>query len=187
MRSHWPLVCTHPPNTYTVVPVSPSDCFLLRIIEGLAGLGEGFDKGEAGRQRRSRAAADAVRVILSHADGDGAKASDIMESVLKHKGLKLALDAATGDATEREVKDDIIRELVQSLMDLKRQGRGSDKWHAYHYILDAIVPADCKHPVVLSRVLKAPDYKMIKKVSERKALLQDTGDWRGWWRRRVWG
>jgi hypothetical protein len=137
----------------------------LSCRSGLTGRGDGFDKEDAGRQRKSRAAADAVNVILSYADNAEAKAEEIVEPILNHRKLKVALTRETQESqSEREAKDLVFEELVSSLVLLSRSGNGSVKWHAYQTVLNAIIPAGCPHPAVLARLLKgSAGYRTVKK------------------------
>jgi hypothetical protein len=43
-------------------------------------------------------------------------------------------------------------------------------------VLNAIIPADCKHPKLLSERL-AVSYRKVKLVSKQKSLIDESGDW----------
>ena len=96
--------------------VTPSDFLLCNSDTGLVGCGDGFGNSDTGRKRRSRAAADVARVILAHAGSESAKAGEIVDAVLSHVKLKSALTQPEDEgARDREAKDDIIHELVESI------------------------------------------------------------------------
>ena len=105
----------------------------------------------AGRKRKSRAVNEAVQSILSHCEGSKMKAAEIIESVLKHDLLQQCYRADAQD----QIAQDIVKELITSIAALKKSGRarGSVNWHAYQTLLNAIVPADYKHPKLLSEKL----------------------------------
>jgi hypothetical protein len=140
--------------------------------------GDSFGQDAAGRKQRSRAALQVVEVILSHSLGEGVKAEEIVESVLRHPRLQKVLSDDAEDELEKEVKGDILHELIQSLATLSRSGNGSVKWHAYHTVLNAIVPPNCAHPAIIARVLEgSAGYRTVVKVSNRKQGIVDEDNW----------
>ena len=69
-----------------------------------------------------------------------------------------------------------MTELVKSIESLRKGRKNSVKWHAYQSVLNAIIPADCKHPKLLSERLVV-SYDKVKLVSKKKSLIDEADDW----------
>jgi hypothetical protein len=107
---------------------------------------DGFNYGTASeRSQKSQTVKKAVGDILSGAGGSKFKAAEIIAKILKHPKLELAVQRCE-DPKEQDLKDTIIKELLASLANLKHSRANSEKWHAYKYILHAVIPAQCPHP-----------------------------------------
>ena len=117
----------------------------------------------------------AVGTILSGAGGSKYKAAEIITKILKHPKLAAAVED-TVDPAEREIRDTIITELLSSLKKLKFARGNSGKWHAYNYILHAIVPSECEHPDKFARYIGS-SWKKVTSVMKNKSLIEEGGDW----------
>jgi hypothetical protein len=93
-----------------------------------------------------------VTTILSAAGGSRHKAAEIIHKILKHPKLVGAIEE-DGTKQDRETRDAVVTELLQSLAKLKHSPKNSEKWHAYNYILHAVVPAQYKHPELLAKYI----------------------------------
>jgi hypothetical protein len=128
------------------------------------------------RSQKSQAVRRAVGGILSAAGGSKFKAAEIIAKILKHPKLEDALDDDGSSPAEKDIQDTIVAERLKSLAKLKHCRANSEKWHAYNYILHAVVPAQCKHPDRWARFLGSKWHKM-KQVSHNKGLIEAEGDW----------
>jgi hypothetical protein len=89
------------------------------------------------------------------------------------------VDAIEEDGTkqDRETRDAVVTELLQSLAKLKHSSpKNSEKWHAYNYILHAVVPAQYKHPELLAKYIGS-SWTKVTSVSKNKILINEKGDW----------
>ena len=137
---------------------------------------DGFRHGTPSeRSAKSQAVRKTVTTILSAAGGSRYKAAEIIHKILKHPKL---VDAIEEDGTkqDRETRDAVVTELLQSLAKLKHSPKNSEKWHAYNYILHAVVPAQYKHPELLAKYIGSSWTKVIS-VSKNKILINEEGDW----------
>ena len=122
---------------------------------------------------------DAVSTILAHARSDEVKADEIVGGIMKHRLLEghLASFNETKEQTRNNrLSDDIITELLKSISTLKNGARNTPEWIAYRCILNAIIPADCKHPKAMANFIGA-HYHTVKSASKRKKLISKDGDW----------
>ena len=82
----------------------------------------------------------------------------------------------TRDSFTLKLAQEIVTELVKSIESLRKGRKNSVKWHAYQSVLNAIIPADCKHPKLLSERLVV-SYDKVKLVSKKKSLIDEADDW----------